>query len=116
MAAGAAEALAVADGTILLHFDGHLAAGVGVDKTPHVGFGLELHRAIVTLPAAIGNVGLVVTGHAGRHRRKIRFAGFLRGLDSDVTGRTGAEADVDLMIEVRKRGDGWRFDRSATRD
>ena len=116
MAAGAAEALAVADRTALLHLNRHLAASVSIDKTFHVRFGLELHRPIVTFPAAIRNIGLVVTGHARGHRGEVCLTRFLRGLDPDVTGRTSAEADVDLMIEVRKRGDGWRFDRSATRD
>ena len=104
------------DGTTLFHLDGHLAAGVGIDKTSQVRFGLELHRPIVTFPAAIRNIDLVVTGHARGHRGEVCLTRFLRGLDPDVTGRTSAEADVDLMIEVRKRGDGWRFDRSATRD
>ena len=111
MAAGAAEALAVADGTALLHFDRHLAAGVNVEEAGDVGFGHESHGAIVTLPATVGNVGLVVAGHACGHRREVRLAGLFRCFDPDVTGRTGAEPDVDLMIEVRQRGDGRRFDR-----
>ena len=106
----------MADGTALLNLGRHLAAGMGVDKTFHVGFGLELHRPIVTLPATIRDVGLVVAGHAGGHRWEVCLTRFLRGLDPDVTGRTGSEADVDLMIEVRERGNGRRFDRGATRN
>ena len=52
MAAGAAEALAVADGATLLHLDGHLAARVGVDKAFRVRFGGAARVTLSGIPAS----------------------------------------------------------------
>jgi hypothetical protein len=56
----------------------------------------------VTEVAAIGNIHLVVTCHALRHGREIRFASDLRRADAFVTRQARNRSHVLVMREVRQ--------------
>ena len=64
---------------------------------------LQIHGLRVAEVAAIGNVHLIMTSDALRHRREVRFAGQVRCVDAFVTRQTGDRRDMLVMREMGQR-------------
>ena len=103
MAARAMEIPSMARLAALFLHSGPPHAAVRIHPQVSVSSWLQIHHFRVAEVAAIGNIHLIVTSDALRHRREIRSAGQVRCVDAFVTRQTGDRRDMLVMREMGQR-------------